>query len=141
VLSTTVRIDGAAELRKALKYIGDDGLKKELREANRGAADVVAKQALPKVPVRSGNLRRTVKALATQRDGRVQAGSARVDYAAAIHWGRKVGNVWGGQMARNPIRGRPFLWDAAQRANPKVIEEYEQAIDELLAKLKGGVSG
>lgn len=129
----------SADLRKALRYIGDTGLKKELRDANKTAADVVAQRALQDVPVRSGRLRGSVKALGSQKDGRVKAGAARVDYAAAIHWGRGVGNVGrppGNRKGRNVIRGRPFLWDAAQQVRQQVHDTYMEAVDRLLDHMR-----
>lgn len=125
----------SAELRKALRYIGDAGLKKELATANRVASDVVVRQALSDVPVRTGALRASVKALGSQRDGRVKAGSARVPYAAAIHWGRGSGNRARGQRG-GPIKGRHFLWDAARRVQEQVTDTYLKAIDRLLDHMR-----
>lgn len=119
----------ADELRRALRHIGDDGLKKELREANLLAAKVVVQAALPKVPVMTGRLRHSVKALGTQRGGSVKAGGARAPYAAAIHWGRKRGGR---------ITGRPFLVNAAKSSEQRVVLTYSRAIDRLLAKLRRG---
>jgi len=131
----SVSVD-STELRREIRRLADSGLKTQMREANRSAAQVVVDAALPNVPVRSGRLRSTVRALASQKDGRAVAGSARVDYAAAIHWGRSVGNVWGGRKAANPLRGRPFLWDAARSARRRVFDTYEAAIGRLLDSMR-----
>lgn len=134
-----VEVD-SAELRRALRYIGDAGLKKELRDANKSAAQVVVDRALPNVPVRTGKLRRSVRALGSQRDGRAVAGRAAVPYAAAIHWGRKVGNVgWppNNRKGLNPIKGRPFLWDAAREHQAEVVQQYEESFDRLLDHIRG----
>lgn len=133
--TATIRVEGARELRLKLKEMADVGLTRQLSAANKTASMVVVERALPNVPVRTGRLRSSVRALGSQAQGQVRAGSASVDYAAAIHWGRKIGNVWGGRMAPNPIVGRPFLWDAAQAALPQVIDTYEHAIDLLLDQL------
>lgn len=129
-----------ADLRRALREIGDSGLKKTLREANKSAAEVVVEKALPKVPVRSGRLRRSVKALAGQKDAKVKAGTKAVPYAAAIHWGRKRGNVGtppGNRLGGNVIPGRPFLWDAAQQARPEAVAVYEREMAALLNHVRG----
>lgn len=126
--SSPVRFDvDAKALRAALREIGDAGLKKELSAANKSAAEVVADRALPSVPVRTGRLRQSVKALATQTSGSVKAGSAAVPYAAAIHFGRKTGGF---------IKARPFLWNAAEDAREQATGEYAQAIDRLLDKIR-----
>jgi hypothetical protein len=123
----SIRVEGADELRRALRYIGDAGLKNELKAAHKSVGQLVAESAIPNVPVRTGRLRASVKALGSQRDARVKAGTARVDYAAAIHWGRKRGGV---------IVGRPFLWNAAQRAQGRVVNQFERAIDRLLDQIR-----
>lgn len=135
-----IEVEGADELRRKLRELQDAGLKKELKAANKTAAQVVVDRALPNVPVgATGRLKRSVRALGSQRDGRVRAGTARVDYAAAIHWGRKVGNVGsppGNRMGGNPVTGRPFLWDAAEAAKSQVTDAYAAGIERLFDALR-----
>lgn len=139
-MEPTVKVEGADELRRVLRELQDAGLKKELAAANRSAAQVVAERAMPNVPVGpTGRLRQSVKALGSQREGKVKAGTAKVDYAAAIHWGRKVGNVGyppNNRIGANPITGRPFLFDAAQAAADDVTDVYEAAVDRLLDQIR-----
>lgn len=135
----TIRVEGADQLRRALRYAADAGLKKQLAKANKDAAQLVVDRALPNVPVRSGRLRKSVRALGSQRSGRAVAGRSSVKYAAAIHWGRKRGNVGrppGNYKGLNPIKGRPFLYDAAHRNRARVIDQYEQAIRALVVELR-----
>lgn len=124
----TVSVDATA-LRAELRRIADSGLKKELRAANKSAAQVVVDKALPNVPVRTGRLRASVRALAGQTDARAAAGSASVPYAAAIHWGRKT---------RGVIQGRPFLSNAAQQHAKEVTDVYSEAIDGLFDNIRKG---
>lgn len=138
--SPAITVEGADELRRTLRQIRDAGLTKELKAANKSAAQVVVERALPNVPVgKSGRLKRSVRALGSQRDGRVRAGTAKVDYAAAIHWGRKVGNVGsppGNRKGGNAITGRPFLWDAAEAARNEVTDTYAAGIERLFDVLR-----
>lgn len=130
-----IRVEGAAELRRALKAVGDKGLIAALVQANRSAAEIVVRDALPNVPVRRGKLKASVRALASQRSGRAVAGKAAVPYAAAIHWGRLRGNVGrppGNRRGNNLIRGRPFLWDSAQRMVPRIEPEYRDEIERII---------
>lgn len=133
-----IKVEGAAELRRAIIQANDKELAKKLKQANLSAAEIVVRAALPNVPVgKTGNLAKSVKALASQTSGKAKAGAARVPYAAAIHWGEGAGNVnfrtgaAVGRPARN-IQGRPFLWDAADKTLNEVIEAYEGEIDDLL---------
>lgn len=136
----SVHVEGLTELRKALKRIGDEGLVDALKAANKSAAELVANRAIPTVPVRTGKLRASVKALGTQRDGRVKAGTAAVNHAATIHFGRKQGNVGrppGNHKGPNIVRGRPFLDDAAEASMSEVTDRYEREIEDLLDMIRG----
>lgn len=135
----SIKVEGANELRRALRNVRVEGLGKQLGPINKSAAQIVAQDALPHVPVgATGRLKASVRALGSQKAGRVRAGSARVEYAAAIHWGRKRGNVWGNKPGNNPIRGRPFLWEAAQRRREAVVEEYRDGIMKLIDRAVRG---
>jgi len=123
MISTTVRIDGADELRRAIRRLRDRDLGRQLRETNLSAAQIVATEALPYVPVRTGRLKNSVRALASQRDGRAVAGGGSVPYAAIVHWGGR------GRAAR------PFLYDAAQRSQRRVVDQYEHDIEILVRRV------
>jgi HK97 gp10 family phage protein len=130
----TVEVEGARELQARIRELGDAGLRKELRDANKSVAQIVVDAALPNVPVgKTGNLQRSVKASGTQTSAYGKAGSpARVPYAAAIHWG--TGPRPGTRGPHN-ITGRPFLWDAADQTINRAVREYEDAIQDLLDKV------
>lgn len=125
-----------------IRDLGDTELRKQLKDANKSVAQMVVDAALPNVPIgKTGNLQRSVKASATQTAAYGKAGSpARVPYAAAIHWGEGAGNInhttgaTVGRPARN-IRGRPFLWDAADRTINRAVREYEDQIQDLIDKV------
>lgn len=139
-MQPTIIVEGNAELRKALRYIGDKGLVDTLKDAHREAAHIVVRRALPKVPVRTGRLRQSVRGLASQRDARVSAGRASVRYAGTVHFGRRTGNVGsppGNRKGRNVVRGRPFLFDAIEETRPQVVAAFEKALDDLLDQLRG----
>lgn len=137
----SVDVVNLKEVQKMIRDVGDTELRKQLREANKSVAQMVVDAALPNVPVKTGKLRQSVKALATQTAAYGKAGSpARVPYAAAIHWGEGAGNVNAstgatfGRPARN-IRGRPFLWDAADRTINRAVNEYEDQIQQLIDRV------
>lgn len=130
----SVEVEGAKELRARIRDFGDAELRKELREANKSVAQAVVDAALPNVPVgKTGNLKRWVRASATQTAAYGKAGSpALVPYAAAIHWG--TGPRPGTRGPHN-ITGRPFLWDAADQTINRAVREYEDMIQNLIEKV------
>lgn len=137
-----IEVENLIELQRLLRQVGDKELPKALRGANKSMAEVVRDEALPNVPVRSGRLKRSVRAIGGQRDAKVQAGTAaRVPYAATIHWGRKRGNVgWppGNRRGLNPVEARPFLWLAKERVltTGRGLAEYEKALEGILESVR-----
>jgi hypothetical protein len=125
VAKPKVEVEGLRELRKALRDLGDVGLKKGLTLANKGLAADVAKEAQALVPVRSGRLKASIRPLASQTSARVAAGSMRVPYAKAIEYGRKRGGL---------IKPSRFLNRAAAKVAPKAIDAYQREIDALIRK-------
>lgn len=135
-MAAGVNVEGLDELRRVLRRVGNKELQATLKAAHQAAARVVVLKALPHVPARSGRLRTSVRALGSQKSGRALAGGARVPYAAAIHWGRKEGNVGsppGNHRGRNVIVGRPFLRNAADDSlsdiEAAVLGEYRSMFD------------
>lgn len=119
-----IRVDGLVALQKALRSAPPE-LRKELRLANKAAAQVVATAAKPLAPKRTGRLAASIGARAGQRDASVKAGSAsRVPYAGPIHFG------W---PARG-IRPQPFLYKALDRRQNEVRARYEDAINTFSAR-------
>lgn len=122
----SMEVEGLKELQKQIRDLGDAELRKQLREANKSVAQMVVDQALPNVPVRSGKLRASLKASATQTSAYGKAGSSvRVPYAAAIHWG----------YPSRHIRAAPFLWDAADAVLNRAVKEYEDQLQSLIDKV------
>lgn len=118
-----VSVEGARELRKALKTVGDEA-KAGLKDVNLEVAEIVARAAVTKVPSRSGALRETVRAAGAQTRASVKAGFKKVPYAGVIHFG------W-------PARGilpRPFLYDALDARRDEVMEAYTDGMADLIKK-------
>lgn len=136
-----VEVENLKQLQGQIRDLGDAELRKQLREANKDVAQMVVDAAAPRVPVRTGKLLRSVKAVASPSAAYGKAGSpARVPYAAAVHWGEGTGNVNAttgatfGRPNRN-IRGRPFLWEAADATINRAVREYEDAIQDLITRV------
>lgn len=134
---------GADELRRALLRYRNVGIDQALATANETAAEIVVDAALPDVPFRKGGLRSSVRAMASAKSGRAVAGDSRVAYAAAVHWGRKRGNVGsppGNRKGPNRIAPNPFLWEAAQRTVPKIEPEYRDELMRIITRLVEGAT-
>jgi|TARA_Y100000034_G_scaffold42451_1_gene52020 hypothetical protein len=123
VAGRQVSVEGARELRKALKTVGDEA-KAGLKDVNLEVAEIVARAAVSRVPSRSGALRETVRAAGAQTRASVKAGFKRVPYAGVIHFG------W-------PARGilpRPFLYDALDARRDEVMDAYTDGMADLIKK-------
>lgn len=117
-----VVVEGLAEFRRALRKYGGKELTKQLRLANKeAAADVVLPQAQTEAPAISGDLRRSLKALARQTDARIKGGNAKVPYAAVIHFG------W----PRRNIAPNHFIYRAVAIRNREFREVYAKRMADL----------
>jgi hypothetical protein len=125
VAGRQVSVEGARELRKALKTVGDEA-KAGLKDVNLEVAEIVARAAVTKVPSRSGALRETVRAAGAQTRASVKAGYKKVPYAGVIHFGDP-----------RPGRGiapQPFLYDALDARRDEVMDAYTDGIADLIKK-------
>lgn len=124
-LDARIHVDGVRELSRAIRQAKDKDLGRELRLANKDAAQEVKTAAEPHVPVGpSGKLKRSLAVRASQRDASVKAGGARVPYAPVIHWG------W---PARN-IKEQRFIRAGLRAAAARVRDKYQDAVDRVARK-------
>ena len=89
-MATQIRIEGLAEFNRNLRKM-DKGLPKALRLAMNDAADVVIDYAKPRVPMRTGKARRSIKARSTTKLVRVSGGGKRASYFPWLEFGGRVG--------------------------------------------------
>ena len=126
-----VTITGGRDTRRRIRAVSDDA-RTELRSAHLEAATVVARQARFEVPVRTGALEATIRAMATQTKGTVRAGRARVPYAGPVHFGWPTrpnpAKGWFG----GPIRPQPFIYEAADRRIGQVVDAYNGRLGEII---------
>lgn len=129
----TIRVEGLAELQRELRKI-DSKLPRELRVANKDAAEVVARAARARAVAQGSTAAKTapsIKAAAEQRRSKVTLGGARYPFA----WGAE----FGGQgrpttMQFRPHRGRDgyFLYPAIRSTRAEFMDVYERALDQLM---------
>lgn len=135
MIGVTIRVEGAQELRAAIRRANDVGAKQGVLEANRAAVGMAL--GAVHAPVRSGRLQGSVKGRASQRSASLKT---TLPYAGAIHWGRKQGNVGrppGNHMGPNPIVGRPFLKEAIDSRAGAIAEKYKEEITRIIQQMIG----
>lgn len=101
-----VQVEGARELRKALKAV--EGGLDDLKDTHTRIAAVVVPPARSGAPRRTGRLAGSIRGSGTKTTATIRAGGARLPYGGPIHWG------W---PARH-IKGQPFLTDAGKATEP-----------------------
>lgn len=117
-----VKVEGAKELRKALKQF-EDGTR-DLKGAHLEAAQVVERRGVQLAPRRSGALAGSGRSSGQAAGGVVRFGRASVDYAPYVIFG---------VPSRN-IAPQPFIYDALDDRATQVVEVYEAAVDKLITK-------
>jgi hypothetical protein len=129
VTGNRVEVEGLNLINRQLTLLAKD--EKGINQANYEAATTLLQTARPMVPVRSGKLAASLKAGKAKRYAEVRAGSARVPYAAPIHFGwfyDKKNNI------RKNIKPNPFFYRALGLVYDDIITKYESDMQNLIKK-------
>lgn len=122
----SVRIEGTANLRRTLIDAGaslDD-----LKAVNQAIEDMLVPLIVARAPRgKTGRLASSIRGSGTKTAAVTRAGSRRVPYARPIHWG------W---PARHIAPNR-FAWDVVKSEQPRWTGQYRDAVDRVLARVKG----
>lgn len=121
----SVQVDGLKQLIKTLRTAGNDLA--DLKAANQEAATIALRGAEARAPTRTGRLAGSGRTAKQAGRARFMFGSARVPYAAVIHWG------W-------PARGIPaqtYGSDGAQHTEPLWTETYAKAVQSICDGVQG----
>lgn len=138
-----VRVAGAQELRRRLKAAGDDLA--DLKAVHLEIAEAVAAKARTKAPVKTGALKKTIRASGTKTAATVRMGSKRVPYANTVHWGRRMypnmrakgTDAKGRSMPfAAPVDANPFVWETAHADEAEIQKFYSEYIDKALEGTK-----
>ena len=117
-----IRVDNLRRLQIELGRAAAKDVQKEVRAANKGAADIVRDEAKTIAPVVSGKLAKSIGSAAQRDSASVKAGTAKgVQYAGVIHFG-------------HPARGipaRPFLYEALDDRRDEVKDAYDAALSKI----------
>lgn len=134
-----VRVEGLTELRRALREIEDPTKRKEAMAGFRAAADIGAADAKSRVPVKSGQARRSVRAGASWKKGSAQgfivAGKATVPYYGWLDFGSRTPNSGNPRSVgpwkasgKGPSNGR-FIYPALEAKESEIVEAVETAVE------------
>ena len=122
-------IVGDRQFQRQLKRL--DTLVDDLKEFHTDLGELVMREALTRVPVRSGDLRDTVRSSGTKTRATVRAGYKAVPYAGPLHFGWPTRPAPALGWRGGPIRPNPFLYDALDDRRDEVIKAYDDKIEEL----------
>lgn len=154
-MAKAIEVHGLREFRRELKRLGEE-FPKELRQANKDAAELVADEARRRAPrgPHEGKPKiqpavASVKAGGTQRAGYVAIGGARSPHAPVLEFGgsiprrgrdpslaakaiashRSFASV--GITSLTHVRKQPYLYPAIAATADEVVEFYGEALDRL----------
>lgn len=108
-----LEIDGLNKLLRALEKL-DEEAKNSFKNAGFEVGRLVAQQAAEEVPVKSGRLRASIRAVNTGRGAKIRAGSKKIPYAGPIHFGWPKHNIVSNQ----------FLYRAVDKKADKALDIY-----------------
>lgn len=124
--SAGIRVEGGRQLRASLKRAGHD--LQDLKDAHTLAAALVTGASRPGTPRgRTGKLAGSLRGSGTATAAIIRAGGSTVPYAGVQHFG------W---PARH-IAAKPWITEAAQRTESAWTHIYEDAVEAVLATIKG----
>jgi hypothetical protein len=121
-----VKVTNLREINKALAAIGVP--KEAVKNAGKESGELVANEARSLVPVRTGNLRNSIRVGATARGkitvlaGNNRTSKSAVPYANPIHWG------WG----KRNIRPQPFFVRALGYTRSEIYDNYFKQMEKLI---------
>lgn len=123
----SVKVEGARELRAAIKKAEATDLRDELKAAYRDISTMVADEAIRRVPIgETGDLRDSIRPLGGITSASVAAGNGTsVPYAGVIEWG------WPDRY----IVAAAYLRLALGTEWPRVYKRLEQALDHISARI------
>ena len=121
-----VKVTNLREINKALAAIGVP--KEAVKDAGKESGELVANEARALVPVRTGNLRNSIRVGATARGkitvlaGNNRTSKSAVPYANPIHWG------W----FKRHIKPQPFFVKALGYTRKEIYDNYFKQMEKLI---------
>lgn len=130
-----VEVYGLRELRRELKQ-AEGRSPHELQQANKQAAEIVAREArrrAPKGPHQGGGnvqpISASIRAQATSGRGLVAFGGVRSPHAPPAEFGGTLKRH--ASAARTRVTKRPYIYPAIKAERHEVLRVYDQALDRI----------
>jgi phage gpG-like protein len=123
--TATVILEGTNNLARTLRIAGRKMA--DMEDENRNTASVIMRDALGRVPRKSGALAGSIRPEATKGEAITYAGSYSVPYAGPINYGWPAHN----------ISAQPFLTTALTDTEPVWLRDYERSIKEACNLVRG----
>jgi HK97 gp10 family phage protein len=123
-----VKVTNLREITRALKNVGAP--KEEIKKAGQESGQLVVNEARGLVPVKTGNLRDSIRIGSTAsskitiRAGNNRSGASGVQYANPIHWG------W----YKRHIRPQPFFTKALGYTRKEIYDTYFKQLEKLITE-------
>jgi hypothetical protein len=135
-----IKITGLSQFARDLKILDKD-LPKALRIAQNAAAELVVEWAEPKVPMRTGNARRSLRASSTRTEARASGGNAkRAPYFPWLDFGGRVGK--GGKIHREFKKGGRYIYPGynarREEVQAKLYEELTKVAESAGLSIQNG---
>jgi hypothetical protein len=131
---SSIEVQGVKVVQRQLRQM-DDGTIAELKRVYVRSANLVYRNAMPRVPVRSGRLKETLRVSATTRAGSVKAGSKRsAPYAGPVHFGWPNRPNQAKEWQGGPIYPNPFLYSALDDRRDEVEQMFFNGIMKVARK-------
>lgn len=128
---TRIEAKGLNEVIAHTRALADKGTQEAIKASNIEAAETLVRAARPLAPVRSGRLRASIRPAKTLKFAAVYAGSARVPYAAPIHFGWFYDKEW---FIKKNIKPNPFLYRAFGYTKAEILNNYEENMKKAIKK-------
>ena len=122
---------GLNAVTKKAREFAERGALDAVKAANYEAALLLVKAAQPLAPTRSGKLRSSIRPAKAAKFAAVYAGSARVPYAAPIHFGWFYDKEW---FIKKNIKPNPFLYRAFGYKKEQILQNYVDNMEKAIKK-------
>lgn len=133
----TMVLSGFRRLDKKLKKMVAKDAKKAIRQATRPALKPVLQESKQTVPVKSGQLKKSLKIRALPRSRRFFG--SRVTSGAGKN--QKLGNAFYGafiELGTKRIKAREFMKNAANKKKKQVFRLYKEELKQVIRKIANG---
>jgi hypothetical protein len=135
-----IRVEGLADLRRALTRLQQLDVRGDLRDGLKKAADIVAQEVKARIPSRTGKAKGAVRAVSGGNKAYVVGGKKAVPYYGWLDFGGRtpqVGNPrsvgpWSGSGG-GPPKGR-FIYPAIDAKERQVVDAVADSVSEAVLK-------